>query len=61
MTRLSYLHSVGTGFAALIYDLPIDADFRTFNDKCTIVRSFLMKSTKLDKTLVRPTCVYTDA
>jgi len=53
MNRLSYLHSVVTGFAALIYDLPIDADFKTFNDKCTIVRSFLMKNTKLEVALVR--------
>ena len=52
MTRLSYLHSVGTGFAALIYELPMDADFKIFNEKCTTVRSFLMNNPRLEDTLV---------
>ena len=53
MKRLSYLHSVGTNFASLIYELPGDADFDKFDKQCKIVESLLIKYPKLAESLVR--------
>ena len=52
MKRLSYLHSVGSNFAALIYKLPDDADFNTFDEKCKAVESLLENNPKLAESLV---------
>ena len=52
MKRLSYLHSVGSNFASLIYDLPDDADFNIFDEKCKTVESLLERNPKLAESLV---------
>ena len=52
MRRLSYLHSVGTNFASLIYDLPDDANFDKFDEKCKTVESLLENNPKLADSLV---------
>ena len=52
MKRLSYLHSVGTNFASLIYELPDDANFDKFNEKCKTVESLLENNPKLAESLV---------
>ena len=52
MKRLSYLHSVGSNFASLIYELPDDADFDQFNEKCKTVESLLETNAKLAESLV---------
>ena len=52
MKRLSYLHSVGTNFASLIYELPVDADFVKFDEKCKTVESLLQNNPKLAESLV---------
>ena len=52
MKRLSYLHSVGSNFAALIYELPNDADFIKFDKKCEAVESLLESNPKLAERLV---------
>lgn len=52
MKRLSYLHSVGSNFASLIYELPDDADFDKFDEKCRTVKSLLENNPKLSESLV---------
>ena len=52
MKRLSYLHSVSSNFAALIYELPDDADFNKFDEKCKTVESLLEQNPKLAESLV---------
>jgi len=52
MTRLSYLHSVGTNFASLIYELPGDANFNKFDEKCKTVDNLLQNNPKLAESLV---------
>ena len=58
MNRLSYLHSVGSNFASLIYDLPDDADFKKFDEKCKIVENLLERNPKLADSLVSIECCY---
>ena len=53
MKRLSYLHSVGTKFASLIYELPDDADFDKFDEQCKTFESLLASNPKLAESLVR--------
>ena len=50
--RLSYLHSVGSDFASLIYELPDDADFNKFDEKCKIIEDLLKNNSKLVDSLV---------
>ena len=50
--RLSYLHSVGSDFASLIYELPDDADFDKFDEKCKKVEDLIKGSSKLMDSLV---------
>ena len=52
MKRLSYLHSVGSKFAPLIFELPDYADFHKFNEKCKTVESLLEQNPKLTESLV---------
>ena len=52
MKRLSYLHSVGSNFAALIYELLDDADFNKFDEKCKTVENLLERNPKLAESLV---------
>ena len=52
MKRLSYLHSVGTDFASLIYGLPDNANFDKFDEKCKTVESLLGNNSKLAESLV---------
>ena len=52
MKRLSYLHSVGSNFASLIYELPDDADFDKFDEKCKTVINLLENNPKLAESLV---------
>ena len=52
MKRLSYLHSVGSNFASLIYELPDDADFDKFDEKCKTVENLLGSNLKLAESLV---------
>ena len=52
MKRLSYLHSVGSNFASLIYELPDDADFDMFDEKCKTVINLLESNPKLAESLV---------
>ena len=52
MKRLSYLHSVGSNFASLIYELPDDADFDKFDEKCKTVLNLLENNPKLAESLV---------
>ena len=52
MKRLSYLHSVGSDFASLIYELPDDADFDKFDEKCKKVEDLIKSSSKLMDSLV---------
>lgn len=52
LDRLANLHSVGTEFAPLIYDLPNDAGFEQFNQKCCTVYNILLKNSKLVGSLV---------
>lgn len=52
MKRLSYLHSVGSNFAALIYELPSNADFKMFDKKCKTVETLLKGNSKLIESLV---------
>ena len=52
MNRLSYLHSVGSNFASLIYELPNDADFDKFDEKCKTVVNLLTHNPKLAESLV---------
>ena len=52
LTRLSYLHSVGTGFGALIYELPEDAGFETLDKKCSTVWGYVESNTNLSANLV---------
>ena len=52
MKRLSYLHSVGSNFASLIYELQDDADFSKFDEKCKTVESLLERNPKLAESLV---------
>ena len=52
MKRLSYLHSVGSNFASLIYELPDDADFDKFDEKCKTVVNLLENNPKLAESLV---------
>ena len=61
MKRLSYLHSVGSNFASLIYELPDDANFDKFDEKCKTVESLLENNPKLAESLVskRYYCSYT--
>ena len=58
MKRLSYLHSVGSNFAALIYELPDDADFNKFDEKCKTVENLLERNPKLAESLVSIECCY---
>ena len=58
MKRLSYLHSVGSNFASLIYDLPDDADFNKFDEKCKTVENLLERNPKLAESLVSIECCY---
>jgi len=53
LTRLSYLHSVGTGFGALIYELPEDAGFETLDMKCSTVWGYVESNANLSANLVR--------
>ena len=50
--RLSYLHSVGSDFASLIYELPDDADFDKFDEKCKKVEDLIKGNSKLMDSLV---------
>ena len=52
MIRLSCLHSVGSNFASLIYELPTDADFDMFDEQCKILGSLLKRNVKLTDSLV---------
>ena len=52
MKRLSYLHSVGSNFASLIYELPDDANFNKFDEKCKTVQKLLENNPKLAESLV---------
>ena len=52
MDRLAYLHSVGSNFASLIYELPNDADFDKFDEKCKTILSHLGTNPKLADGLV---------
>ena len=52
MKRLSYLYSVISNFAALIYELPDDADFNKFDEKCKAVEKLLENNPKLPESLV---------
>ena len=52
MNRLSYLHSVGSNFASLIYELPNDADFDKLDEKCKAVVNLLTHNPKLADSLV---------
>ena len=52
MKRLSYLHSVGSTFAPLIFELPDYADFYKFNERCKTVESLLEQNPKLTESLV---------
>lgn len=52
MTRLVFLHNVGSNFASLIYELPDDADFDKFDENCKTVESFLESNIKLAESLV---------
>ena len=58
MKRLSYLHSVGSNFASLIYELPDDADFYKFDEKCKAVESLLERIPKLAESLVSIECCH---
>ena len=51
---MSYLHSVGSDFASLIYELPddADADFDKFDEKCKKVEDLIKGSSKLMDSLV---------
>ena len=60
MKRLSYLHSVGSNFAALIYELLDDADFNKFDEKCRTVENLLERNPKLAESLVSIECHYND-
>ena len=59
MKHLSYLHSVGSNFAALFYELD-DADFNKFDEKCKTVESLLERNPKLAESLVSIECCYSD-
>ena len=59
MKRLSYLHSVGSNFASLIYELPDDADFDKFDEKCKTVVNLLENNPKLAESLVSITFLIT--
>ena len=50
--RLSYLHSFGSNFASLIYELPDDVDFNKFDEKCKTVEKLLGSNPKLAESLV---------
>ena len=52
MNRLSCLHSVGSNFASLIYELPNDADFDKFDEKCKAILNHLGTNPKLADGLV---------
>lgn len=52
MLRLSCLHSVGSNFASLIYELPTNADFDIFDENCKILGSLLKHNVKLTDSLV---------
>ena len=52
MKRLSYLHSVGSNFASLIYELSDNADFNKFDEKCKMVENLLESNPKLAESLV---------
>ena len=52
MKRLSCLHSVGSNFASLIYELHENADFNKFDEKCKTVINLLENNPKLAESLV---------
>ena len=52
MMRLSYLHIVGSNFASLIYELPDDADFDKFDEKCKTIINLLESNPNLAENLV---------
>ena len=56
VARVSVLHVAVTGYSALIYDLPQDADFRLFYQQCQEVWKNLEADPALPKKLVGLSC-----
>ena len=54
--KLSYLRTVGSGFASLIYNFPKDAGFIELKEACTYVWEALTKNENLPNLLVS-TCI----
>ena len=50
--RFSYLRTVGSGFASLIYNFPEDADFFKLKEACKSVWDALDKNENLPKLIV---------
>lgn len=52
VAKVSILHAAVTGFAPLIYDLPVDANFKAFYQSCRIVWKTLDSDPDLTNKLV---------
>ena len=54
--KLSNLRTVGSGFGALIYNLPKDAGYRDLAKRCESLWEALQNYQDLSNKLVRPHC-----